>query len=347
MVIKCSSTPSNFSPQPLLQDFIHLNPLPIFILDSLHIIRLASDQAHLLFGPILGQHISSIYHQTGHPIEHGCHRARQRLISFRSSIQDIPLHHRFQPTTVQVSLAGLHSSAIQATGLPTMPHLVQIDAFEALPGSQEYWYHCCLRARDSSVISDRDEFINRMCHTVFDCPVPWPMHALSLDRSVSIANPAGCELFQCLNPIEEHPTGTFNFNPWRLFDPCFENELPTSEFPVARSLRGEIITAQEYGCILPDKSRRVMTIGAKPIRKDPLKHYPSGSTQDILGGLIYVRDVTDERERTREAEREKARLKAEAIAAEEANQTKSAFLSNMSVSLVLLTRVSHHLQPSV
>ncbi|KAH9814461.1 hypothetical protein DFH28DRAFT_971795 [Melampsora americana] len=95
-------------------------------------------------------------------------------------------------------------------------------------------------------------------------------------------------------------------------------------------MRGETISSQEYGCLMPDQSRRIITIGAKTIRTDPLKQYPNHSKEDILGGLIYVHDVTDEINRRREAERERERLRQEAIASDDANQSKSTFLSNMS-----------------
>ncbi|KAG0152573.1 hypothetical protein CROQUDRAFT_85696 [Cronartium quercuum f. sp. fusiforme G11] len=311
-----------------LQSLVRFNPLPVFILDHKGLIRLASTQADSLFKPRLGQPFTSLFpHDQRTSILNACQCAQNRL---QKQNHHLSLSQQLQPTIVEVCLEDLLKELSQTEPIPNLLQLIQIDAFEPVPGASEVWFNCLIRTRDPPISTPTDQFINRMTNAIFDSPLDWSMHALSVDRKISIANPAACKVFQSLKPIEQYPNSGFPLHQWRLFDPTFQNEIPLGDFPIECAMRGQCVNSQSYGCILPDQSRKIITMAAQPVRADPMKVYPPHSTQDILGGLSYLRDVTDEHQRMAETEREKERLKADALAAEDANRLKSAFLNNMS-----------------
>ncbi|WAQ87796.1 hypothetical protein PtA15_8A703 [Puccinia triticina] len=246
-----------------------------------------------------------------------------------------------QPKNLNVCLSPPPTGLLK-TASESPIGLLEIYGFEPWPSDQEIWFSCTFAHTPAPIdrLSNRDRFVERMKHVLFESVVDWPIHAISVDRTVSMANHAACESFQELRPIEEHPSPNdsqssstdclFRLDRWRLFDPQFQNEYQLTDFPIERALRGETTRNQQYGCIMPDGAKRILTLSAKPIREYPMQDYPDGSPDHILGGLIYVMDVSHQNENTKQIEQEKEALRAEASAAEDANKSKSAFLSNMS-----------------
>ncbi|POV97194.1 hypothetical protein PSHT_14701, partial [Puccinia striiformis] len=347
-----------------LDRFIRFNPNIIIIIDEELNIRTASARAIELIGPINKRNLSTIclihpHLRSDHDDSKDDDDDQQSTYFELKRISAQAKRHLLQLKNPQMSSSSATAktqnlnvrlsptAGTQQNRAPT--GLLEIYGFEPWQSDkadqqQQVWFSCTFGPVDGSIDgpSPRERFVDRMKHVIFDSVVDWPIHAVSIDRTVSMANQAACKSFQELLPIQDHlapndspsTTGTdgclFTLDKWRLFDTQFRDELQPKNFPIERALRGETLRNQQYGCIMPDGSRRILTLSAKPIREFPMENYPDGSLEDIVGGLCFVMDVTDDVERTKAIEREREILRAEALAAEDANKSKSAFLSNMS-----------------
>ncbi|HEY8491381.1 MAG TPA: PAS domain-containing protein [Dehalococcoidia bacterium] len=68
--------------------------------------------------------------------------------------------------------------------------------------------------------------------------------------------------------------------------------LAWDELPLVRCLHGETVPATDVSVRRPDGSRAIITISATPLARDP-------DSGQVLGGLVIIRDVTQQREEER------------------------------------------------
>ncbi len=111
-------------------------------------------------------------------------------------------------------------------------------------------------------------------------------------------------------------------------DPAFEIEtaegtpLPEDELPFARIKdAGQPVQNVEHTIQWPDGTRRLLSVNGAPLRDDD---------EALLGAVIVIADITEQREAERELIRAKEVAEAAQAEAEQMNRLKSAFLANMS-----------------
>lgn len=152
-------------------------------------------------------------------------------------------------------------------------------------------------------------------------------------------------MLAALSGTQVYESGSLDLRQWSLTDEQFQVEVPLEDYPIRRAMRGEeifarckcrrisvilldrsdldfIIFLMADGCIMPDHSRKLIDVQARTLA--------DSETGAIIGGAIYALDRTLDVQQALQMEYEKAQLKQDAENAEEANKTKTTFLSTIS-----------------